>query len=78
MSVRTYHILVVDDDGTSRRVLGHRLRTLGYTNIDLAQNRVAAFRCIVGRHYDLTFLDNNIPDIAQAISGLRQPSSGVV
>ena len=61
MSVRTFDILIVDDDHTSRRVLEHRLRVLSFTRIDTARDGVEALHCLVKKHYDLVFLDNNMP-----------------
>ena len=64
MSVRTYGILIVDDDRTSARILDHRLRKLGFTNIDLARDGVEALRHVISKHYDLVFLDNNMPNMS--------------
>ena len=61
MSVRTFDILIVDDDRTSRRLLEHRLRGLSFTRIDTAADGVEALHCLVLKHYDLVFLDNNMP-----------------
>ena len=64
MSVRSYDILIVDDDKTSRSVLEHRLRRLSFTNIHTACNGMEALKSIVAKHYDLIFLDNNMPTMS--------------
>ena len=61
MSVRTFDILIVDDDRTSRNILEHRLRRLSFTRIDTASDGVQALGCLIMKHYDLVFLDNNMP-----------------
>ena len=64
MSVRTFDILIVDDDKTSRNVLEYRLRTLSFTRIDTAADGLEALRRLVLKHYDLVFLDNNMPNMS--------------
>ena len=64
MSVRAYQILIVDDDKTSRNILQHRLRKLSYTNIDISRDGVEALSCLASKHYDLIFLDNNMPKMS--------------
>jgi two-component system chemotaxis response regulator CheY len=61
MCVRSYDILIVDDDRTSRLILERRLRTLSYTNIDVARDGVEALQRLVAKPYDLIFLDNHMP-----------------
>lgn len=71
MAVRPYDILIVDDDRASRLVLEHRLRKLGYTNIDGAGDGLEGLRLLVCKHYDLVFLDNNMP-VLSGVEMLRR------
>jgi len=63
MTVRTYDILIVDDDRTCRNILEHRLRRASFTNIDTAKDGAEALHRIASKHYDLIFLDNNMPNM---------------
>ena len=64
MTVRMFDILIVDDDRTCRDVLEHRLRRSSFTNIDTARDGAEALRRIASKHYDLIFLDNNMPNMS--------------
>lgn len=61
MSIRSYEILVVDDDRTSRKVAEFKLRRLGFMNVDTASDGIEALRHVAAKHYDLLLLDNNMP-----------------
>ncbi len=64
MTVRGYDILIVDDDRTCGAVLEHQLRRLSFTSIDMAEDGTEALNCISAKHYDLIFLENNMPNMS--------------
>lgn len=55
-------VLVVDDIETNRRVAGHVLRKLG-CEFDLVPGGGAALEAMAARHYDLVFMDCQVPDL---------------
>ncbi|GGC85539.1 adenylate/guanylate cyclase domain-containing protein [Chelatococcus reniformis] len=55
-------ILVVDDNGLNRDVIGRRLRREGH-EVELAENGTAALAAIAARPFDLVLLDLMMPDI---------------
>jgi len=60
-------ILVVDDFETMRNITKHILKSLGYTNIDQADNGRSALKMLQHGGYDLIISDWNMPDV----DGLR-------
>lgn len=55
-------ILVVDDNGLNRDVIGRRLRREGH-EVELAENGTVALAAIAARPFDLVLLDLMMPDI---------------
>lgn len=55
--------LVVDDFSTMRRIVHNLLKELGYSNIDEAEDGVAAMRKLEGGAYDFVVTDWNMPNM---------------
>lgn len=55
--------LVVDDFSTMRRIVHNLLKELGYSNIDEAEDGVAAMRKLEGGTYDFVMTDWNMPNM---------------
>jgi len=70
------HILVVDDDPMSRKLLGMNLRDAGYS-VTCAEDAVAAGHCVVERLPDLVIADFKMPYMNgdEFIAALRADSS---
>jgi DNA-binding response OmpR family regulator len=70
------HILVIDDDPMSRKLLGINLRDAGYS-VDCAEDAVAAGHCVVERLPDLVIADFRMPFMNgdEFIAALRADSS---
>jgi CheY-like chemotaxis protein len=62
VTLSNLHVLVVDDIETNRRVAGHVLRKLGCT-YDLVGGGNAALAAMAETHYDLVFMDCQMPDL---------------
>ena len=70
------HILVVDDDPMSRKLLGMNLRDAGYS-VTCAEDAVAAGHCVVERLPDLVIADFRMPYMNgdEFVAALRADSS---
>ena len=70
------HILVVDDDPMSRKLLGMNLRDAGYS-VTCAEDAVAAGHCVVERLPDLVIADFRMPYMngVDFIAALRADAS---
>ncbi|HVP08391.1 MAG TPA: response regulator [Burkholderiales bacterium] len=70
------HILVVDDDPMSRKLLGINLRDAGYSVI-CAEDAIAAGHCVVERLPDLVIADFKMPYMNgdEFVAALRADSS---
>lgn len=55
--------LVVDDFLTMRRILRNLLKELGYTNVDEAEDGVAALHKLESQPYDFVITDWNMPNM---------------
>ncbi|CUB07463.1 MAG: chemotaxis response regulator CheY [Tepidiphilus sp.] len=55
--------LVVDDFSTMRRILRNLLKELGYTNVDEAEDGVAALHKLESQPYDFVITDWNMPNM---------------
>jgi two-component system chemotaxis response regulator CheY len=55
--------LVVDDFSTMRRILRNLLKELGYTNVDEAEDGVAALHKLESQPYDFVISDWNMPNM---------------
>jgi CheY-like chemotaxis protein len=56
------HILVVDDDVVSQRVLRHMLNRAGYL-VHIASDALEALRVTTDTAFDLAILDISMPDV---------------
>src|SRR3984957_9856780 len=63
MTNQNAKILVVDDVFENRDLLLRRLKRLGFTQIDQAQNGVEALAAIAAKAYDLVLLDIMMPEL---------------
>ena len=70
------HILVVDDDPMSRKLLGMNLRDAGYS-VTTAEDAVAAGHCVVEQLPDLVIADFKMPYMSgvEFIAALRADAS---
>jgi len=74
------HILVVEDNATNQLVIQGLLRALGIT-VDLAANGEEAITALQGMsHYDLVFIDCQMPvlDGYQATMQIRSSATGII
>ena len=73
---RIAHILVVDDDPVSRKLLGINLREAGYS-VTCAEDAVAAGHCVVERLPDLVIADFKMPYMSGVdfVAALRADAS---
>jgi signal transduction histidine kinase/CheY-like chemotaxis protein/ligand-binding sensor domain-containing protein len=74
-------ILVVEDNRINQKVLSHQLINLGYA-IEVAENGEEAVEKVKNRHYDLIFMDVQMPvmdgfQATQQIRKLGQDSSSI-
>lgn len=57
------HILIIDDESLARARLTRMLNTLNYTDITQAASAKEAIEAIKKEHFDLAFVDINMPEI---------------
>jgi two-component system chemotaxis response regulator CheY len=55
--------LVVDDFSTMRRIVRNLLKELGFTNVDEAEDGVAALQKLGSAHFDFVVTDWNMPNM---------------
>jgi two-component system chemotaxis response regulator CheY len=55
--------LVVDDFSTMRRIVRNLLKELGFTNVDEAEDGVAALSKLRSTHFDFVVSDWNMPNM---------------
>lgn len=55
--------LVVDDFSTMRRIVRNLLKELGFTNVDEAEDGVAALSKLRSAHFDFVVSDWNMPNM---------------
>jgi two-component system chemotaxis response regulator CheY len=55
--------LVVDDFSTMRRIVRNLLKELGFTNVDEAEDGVAALQKLKGEQFDFVVSDWNMPNM---------------
>jgi two-component system chemotaxis response regulator CheY len=69
-------ILIVDDFATMRRIARKILQSLGFANVDEAQDGEAALASIRSQQFDLVLSDCNMPNMngLELLSTLRQDS----
>ncbi len=56
------NILIVDDVKEIQDYLSHMLGNLGFWSIDCANSAYSALNCLKANHYDVIFLDIELPD----------------
>jgi two-component system chemotaxis response regulator CheY len=63
MADKNIKFLVVDDFSTMRRIIRNLLKELEFTNVDEAEDGVAALNKLHGAHYDFVVSDWNMPNM---------------
>jgi two-component system, chemotaxis family, chemotaxis protein CheY len=63
MADKNLKILVVDDFSTMRRIVRNLLKELGYTNVDEAEDGVAALQKLKGSNFQFVVTDWNMPNM---------------
>ncbi len=63
MADKNLKILVVDDFSTMRRIVRNLLKELGYTNVDEAEDGVAALQKLKGATFQFVVTDWNMPNM---------------
>ena len=63
MSDPKMKFLVVDDFSTMRRIVRNLLKELGFTNVDEAEDGVAALQKLEGGGFDFVVTDWNMPNM---------------
>jgi two-component system chemotaxis response regulator CheY len=77
MADKNLKILVVDDFSTMRRIVRNLLKELGYTNVDEAEDGVAALQKLKGGNFQFVVTDWNMPNMT-GIELLRAIRADVV
>ncbi len=63
MADKNLKFLVVDDFSTMRRIVRNLLKELGYTNVDEAEDGVAALQKLKGADFQFVVTDWNMPNM---------------
>ena len=63
MADKNLKFLVVDDFSTMRRIVRNLLKELGYTNVDEAEDGVAALQKLRGGNFQFVVTDWNMPNM---------------
>ena len=63
MADKNLKFLVVDDFSTMRRIVRNLLKELGFTNVDEAEDGVAALTKLRSTHFDFVVSDWNMPNM---------------
>lgn len=63
MADQNMKFLVVDDFSTMRRIVRNLLKELGFTNVDEAEDGVAALAKLRGAQFDFVVSDWNMPNM---------------
>lgn len=63
MANKNMKFLVVDDFSTMRRIVRNLLKELGYTNVDEAEDGVAALQKLHGGNFEFVVTDWNMPNM---------------
>lgn len=63
MPDKNMKFLVVDDFSTMRRIVRNLLKELGYTNVDEAEDGVAALQKLEGGNFQFVVTDWNMPNM---------------
>ena len=67
-------ILVVDDFGTTRRIIKKLLRDIGYSDVDEAEDGLDAISRLDSMHFDFVVTDWNMPNVSglELVKHIRQ------
>lgn len=67
-------ILVVDDFGTTRRIIKKLLRDIGYSDVDEAEDGLDAISRLDTKHFDFVVTDWNMPNVSglELVKHIRQ------
>ena len=73
MAEKNLKVLVVDDFSTMRRIVRNLLKELGYTNVDEAEDGVAALQKLKGGTFQFVVTDWNMPNMTglQLLKAIR-------
>lgn len=73
MADKNLKFLVVDDFSTMRRIVRNLLKELGYTNVDEAEDGVAAMQKLRGNNFQFVITDWNMPNMTgiQLLKAIR-------
>jgi two-component system chemotaxis response regulator CheY len=63
MADKNLKFLVVDDFSTMRRIVRNLLKELGYTNVDEAEDGIAALQKLKGGNFQFVVTDWNMPNM---------------
>ncbi|HRH82121.1 MAG TPA: chemotaxis response regulator CheY [Thiobacillaceae bacterium] len=63
MADKNLKFLVVDDFSTMRRIVRNLLKELGYTNVDEAEDGIAALQKLNGGNFQFVITDWNMPNM---------------
>jgi len=63
MADKNLKLLVVDDFSTMRRIVRNLLKELGYTNVDEAEDGIAALQKLKGSNFQFVITDWNMPNM---------------
>lgn len=63
MADKNLKFLVVDDFSTMRRIVRNLLKELGYTNVDEAEDGIAALQKLRGGNFQFVVTDWNMPNM---------------
>ena len=63
MANKSLKFLIVDDFSTMRRIVRNSLKELGFTNVDEAEDGVAALNKLSSSHFDFVVSDWNMPNM---------------
>lgn len=63
MGEKSMKFLVVDDFSTMRRIVRNLLKELGFTDVDEAEDGVAALQKLRGGNFDFVISDWNMPNM---------------
>ncbi len=62
MDYSNIHILIVDDDPTTRRIMTRLIKQIGFTEFSVAENGRQAFEMLKKSDYGLILSDWGMPD----------------
>ena len=77
MADKNLKFLVVDDFSTMRRIVRNLLKELGYTNVDEAEDGVAALQKLKGSNFQFVVTDWNMPNMTgiELLKAIRADAS---